>query len=295
MLINKSSIDSVFKGLRTVFMDSVEATERPEILDELCAEVPSNTSINEYPVAHLLGDLEEIVDEVTIMQIGSWLQEVDNPEFGKGFAVKRTHIEDDQVGVYRQSAESLGRRAEQWPAVLAQQAIVDAFSDEWIDGTTIFYGGTDRTWPNGDQQLRNLRSLALTQDNFETLYGAMIQQTGPDGNELGLEPTHLLHGADNQAAAEEVIEAAQVDGTTNTNYEKVELRRVKNLGSRWGLVDADPQKPMVFQDRRAADLERSPEDSERAMIKREYNFVATRRCNVAILAPWLFYMSDGGS
>lgn len=65
---------------------------------------------------------------------------------------------------------------------------------------------------------------ALTADNFNAAYAAMMKFTGDGGRKLGIVPDTLVTGPDNMAVAEALLKAQQnAAGASNTNYNKVQL------------------------------------------------------------------------
>ena len=65
---------------------------------------------------------------------------------------------------------------------------------------------------------------AITADNFNAAYAAMMKFTGDGGRKLGIVPDTLVTGPDNMAAAEALLKAQQnAAGASNTNYNKVQL------------------------------------------------------------------------
>jgi phage major head subunit gpT-like protein len=65
---------------------------------------------------------------------------------------------------------------------------------------------------------------ALTADNFNAAYAAMMKFNGDGGRKLGIVPDTLVTGPDNMAVAEALLKAQQnAAGASNTNYNKVQL------------------------------------------------------------------------
>ncbi|KFX30684.1 Mu-like prophage major head subunit gpT family protein [Ralstonia solanacearum] len=65
---------------------------------------------------------------------------------------------------------------------------------------------------------------ALNAANFNAAYEAMMKFRGDGQRKLGIVPDTLLCGPDNMADAEALLKAAQnANGSSNTNYNKVEL------------------------------------------------------------------------
>ncbi|MCK4373725.1 MAG: Mu-like prophage major head subunit gpT family protein [Candidatus Brocadiae bacterium] len=294
MQITQGNLEAVFTGLKATFAEAVETTENERIL-RMMEIVPSTSGTETYPVATLLGDLEEVLDEVTITNIGTFVQSVPNRTFARIVQVKRNDIADDNIGVYRPGVRQLGRRAALYPLRLAAEVLPAGFTDQWIDGTTIF--SDSHEWVGG-QSWSNRSDVALNAANFEAAVNALEGRVGPDAAPLGLEPDLLVCGLANKAAAEAILEVQYLEGgQSNRNYKKCELLVLSRFGAgeAWFVMDTDPVKPMILQDREGPEFtaKDSPEDDE-AFYRERYAYKGRRRCAVAVLAPWLVQASDGG-
>ncbi len=293
MEITQGNLQSVFTGLKATFAEAVQSTETDQI-KQLMEVVPSTTDTEHYPVATLLGDLEEVLDEVTITNIGRYVKSVPNRTFARIVQVKRNDIADDNIGVYRPGVRQLGRRAALYPLRLAVEALLAGFTDQWIDGQTVF--SDNHTWVGG-QSWSNRSNVALDADNFDAACLALESTLGPDGAALGLVPRMLVCGLQLRATAEELLEIQFLaNGASNRRYKRCDLMVVPRLGSSnaWFVVDHDPVKPMVLQDREGPEFtaKDSPDDDD-AFYRELYAYKARRRCAVAILAPWLVQASAG--
>lgn len=293
MEITQGNLEAVFTGLKAVFSEAVQSADNEQI-NRLMEVVPSTSGSEEYPTATLLGDLEEVLDEVTITSIGTFVQSVPNRTFARIVQVKRDDIADDNIGVYRPGVRQLGRRAALYPLRLAAETLLAGFTDEWIDGTTLF--ATDHEWVGG-RAWPNRSDAALDATNFEAAVSAIEARTGPDGSPLGLEPDLLVCGLANKAAAETILEVQYLEGgQSNRNYKKCALLVLSRFGSSqaWMVMDTDPVKPLVLQDREGPEFtaKDSPDDDE-AFYREQYAYKGRRRCAVAILAPWLIQASLG--
>jgi phage major head subunit gpT-like protein len=294
MEITQGNLEAVFTGLKAVFNEAVQSTEN-EGITRLMEVVPSTSGTEEYPTATLLGDLEEVLDEVTITSIGAFVQSVPNRTFARIVEVKRDDIADDNIGVYRPGVRQLGRRAALYPLRLAAEALLSGFTDQWVDGTTVF--AADHKWVGG-ASWSNRNDVALSAESFEAAVSAIETRTGPDGAPLGLQADLLVCGPANRAAAEDILEVQFLEGgQSNRNYKKRDLLVLSRFGSSaaWMVLDTDPVKPLVLQDREGPEFtaKDSPDDDE-AFYHEKYAYKGRRRCAVAVLAPWLIQVSNGG-
>ncbi len=297
MIVNESTMADVFNGFKATFLEGVRAAEGMGI-DAIAATVPSLGAGESYPVAALLGTMEEVVDEVTIAAIGAWLQSVTNLTFGLAVRVKRNSIEDDNMGIYREAIMDLGRQAALHPKKLAGQAFVSGFADTWVDGQTVFADA--HTWPAAEPEAatwNNLEALALTAGNLDTAILNLETRNGPNGERMGLEATHLVCGATMKTAGQDITELEfGTGGASNRRYKLVDLMVLPEItGNQWAVLAAGRVKPLVVQDRSGPELTGATDDSDtRVMLEENFYFKGRRRCNVAILAPWLIQASTGG-
>jgi len=98
-------------------------------------------------------------------------------------------------------------------------------SDHVFMKNEYLYGASGR-WAAGYGfwQMAHMSKAALTGDNFDAAYEAMMGVKGDGGRELGMMPTHIMVGRSNRSSANKVIKAMLGDGgATNTNYDEVKV------------------------------------------------------------------------
>jgi phage major head subunit gpT-like protein len=293
MILNASTLADVFTGLKTIFVEAVQSTETSQI-ERLMEVVPSQAGSEIYPVSTLLGDLEEVLDEVTMTNLGVWLQTVPNRTYARIVQVRRDDIADDNIGVYRPGVRQLARRAALYPLRLAAEVLLSGFTDLWVDGTTVF--STNHQWTGGPAW-SNRTAAALDADAFDSAVSAIEQRVGSDGGPLGLKADLLVCGPTNRAAAEEILEVEYTTGgRSNRHYKKCDLLVLSRFGASptWFVMDTDPLKPMVLQDREGPEFtaKEDPGDDD-AFYRELYAYKGRRRCAAAIVAPWLVQASTG--
>jgi len=293
MQITQGSLSSVFTGLQAKFLAALDAAENPDI-ERLMDSVPSTTGSENYPTGALLGDLEEVLDEVTITGIGAFVQNVANRTFARAIEVRRDDIADDNIGVYGVPVQQLARRAAAYPLRLASDVLLSGFSDTWIDDTTVY--SATHEWVGGTAW-SNLQTTALDADALDEAILALETRTGPGGEPLALSANLLICSPAVRSAAETLLELLQsAAGASNRQYKKADLLVMGRWGSstRWLLMDIDPIRPLVLQDREGPEFTAQDNETDDAAFLREvYRYKARRRCAVAILAPWLIQASNG--
>ncbi|WP_282094322.1 Mu-like prophage major head subunit gpT family protein [Epibacterium ulvae] len=102
----------------------------------------------------------------------------------------------------------------------------DAKQSDHVFMNNEYLYGADAYWAAGYGfwQMAHMSKAALTGDNFDAAYEAMMGVKGDGGRELGMMPTHIMVGRSNRSSANKVIKAMLGDGgATNTNYDEVKV------------------------------------------------------------------------
>ena len=138
----------------------------------------------------------------------------------------------------------------------------------------------------------------MSSANGDTAIQALEQRTGPDGQPMELTAQMLVCGPAQRPTAEGILEVEYLaNGASNRQFKKLDLLVLSRLGtsSAWFVMDADPVKPLVLQDREGPEFtaKEDPADDE-AFYRERYAYKGRRRCAVAVLAPWLIQASNGG-
>jgi len=294
MNVDQGNLSAVFTGLKATFTDALSKLE-PAPLDVLMAAVPSVTGTEIYPVAALLGDLELVLDEVTITNIGRFIQSVPNQTFARIVQILRNDIADDNIGLYTPAVRSLAQRAGQYHIRLLSAALLAGFAQVWLpDGQTVF--SNTHAWPGGVAWDNLQAATTLTAPNFDAACLALETRAAPDGAPLGLTTTHLIVGPANRAAGEGIVNTMMILGSNNIYYQRAQLLVVPRFGqsTAWFVADAGSTKPMLLQNRDAAEFTAQDRvDDDQAFYREYYAYKARRRCAVAILAPWLIQANAG--
>lgn len=83
--------------------------------------------------------------------------------------------------------------------------------DEYLYGTDARVAAGFGFW-----QMAFASKAALTADNLKAAYEAMTSFKDDEGRPLGIKPTHIIVGSTNTFEAREILLAEQINGTTNT-------------------------------------------------------------------------------
>ena len=103
-------------------------------------------------------------------------------------------------------------------------------SDHVFNRDEFVYGSDARVSAGyGFWQMAFGSEAELTVANLRAAYTAMTQFKADNGTPLGIKPTHLVVGATNYFAARDILEREQIDGSTNTNRNLVQIMQAPKL------------------------------------------------------------------
>src|SRR5688572_11386172 len=115
---------------------------------------------------------------------------LENEPFETTVGVKRRDIRDDQLGVYGNLFQEMGRVGRLLPSQQLKIVLQTGITNLGFDNVAMFSNAHPLN-PAGNQS-NNFTTTALTGPNFATVRAAMASYTGEDGEPLGVEPNLLI-------------------------------------------------------------------------------------------------------
>ena len=296
MEITTGSMAALFTDYKAIFLNSVENAPVPAV-EPLVQKVTSSTLSSHYPIAGLLGDLEEFEDETAYTNIWEYMQEIVNKLYSRAVGIPIVNIEDNDLGMYPGIIANLGRLAATffYRDVVYQFVSSDGtalggqaggFQTNWVDAVPMFSNA--HVWTGG-AAWDNLDFLPLTATNYATVKANLRARVNPAGRVMDLVPNLLICGPTNELAARMILNRALIGGgNTNINESDVGilvLNQITDLS--WFLVALGGGKPIVWQERRAPQFTAQDRpDDDSAFNREEYRYKVTTRGGLGIIAPW---------
>ncbi len=300
MDITQGNLVRLFTGFKALLLAAVKEAKLPEDVVDFVVEVPSSKSKEEYPTGALLGDLEELLDQYTTLDLGKFVQEIPNRFFGRILRVPRGNIEDEDMGVYNLAMQRFGRLAATHPYRRLPQLFINGFATPWgPDGANVF--SANHQWPGG-AGWSNITNGPLNVVNYRAARLKLRTRPGPDGQALELRPTHLICGPSNETVAKAILRAENsAPGVTNPDRDEAVKIVVWGAltgasANYWFLVDTSDEKPIIVQNRDAPALTAKTDPSDANVFYQEiYEFKTARRYGRAIVLPHLIEASQWGA
>ena len=135
-LVNAATLTALNTAIKQTFQNGLDSVE-PEYT-QIATVVPSSTASNTYDWLGELPEMREWIGERVLKDIRTHAYTVANKLYESTIAVKRTDIEDDNLGTLTPLAQAHGRRASQHPDKLVFAALKDGQSQMCYDGQNFF-------------------------------------------------------------------------------------------------------------------------------------------------------------
>lgn len=266
----------------------------------LCAIAQSNGADEQYGWLGSMPGMREWLGERQFNTLRAANFTLTNKEWESSVAVLKNDIDDDRLGMYEATMESLGVEAEHHPDELLLSLITAGESTPCFDGQ--YYFDTDHSWGDSGAQSNDLTATAATgttptEDEFRTAYHAARKAMIGFKNDQGktfVRPTVrplpsllLAVPPDLEEVANKAINKQLVSsGETNIVLDKPTIVTLSGLtdATKFYLFNTgSPMRPFVFQRRRAIARQMKGMDDREF---RDVKFMTDARYNMGYLAWW---------
>lgn len=106
--------------------------------NEVATEVPSTTAENDYSWLADWPGMKRWIGDRKIKELAAYGYTLKNEPFESTIAVKREHIEDDNIGLYSTRSNAMGRAAAAWPDEIVWELLPLGLSTLCYDGQNYF-------------------------------------------------------------------------------------------------------------------------------------------------------------
>ena len=136
MLITSATLNALRTGFATQFQNNFD--NAPSVLSQIATVVPSTTKSNTYGWLGQWPGMREWVGDRVLKDISEHAYAITNKDWESSVGVKRTDIEDDQLGVYMPLMAEMGRAAAVYPDEHAFALLKAGDSTLCYDGQNFF-------------------------------------------------------------------------------------------------------------------------------------------------------------
>ena len=135
-ILSTALIQALFVGFRREFQQAL--TDTPTHWQQIASEVPSTTKSNTYGWLGQFPKYREWIGARVLKDIAAHGYSIVNKDWETSVGVKRTDIEDDQVGVYSPLFQEMGRAAKSQPDELVFPLLKVGHTTLCFDGQNYF-------------------------------------------------------------------------------------------------------------------------------------------------------------
>lgn len=136
MLVNSANLRSLYTSFSAAYQGAF--TGVAPLYNRVATTVPSTTAENEYGWLKDMPGFREWIGDRNIQSLANDGYRIRNRDFEQTVAVKRNHIEDDNLGIYSTMFSSLGQSAAEFPDTLVWQFLNAGFTTDCYDGQFFF-------------------------------------------------------------------------------------------------------------------------------------------------------------
>jgi phage major head subunit gpT-like protein len=300
--LTPANMQIFFTGLSATFGQAYQGA--PSFWNRIAFLKPSATEIEKDGWMAKIPVLREWVGPRQIQNVAARSYTLENKLWELTLSVDKFKLQDDSYGIYAPMISMMGQQAAKWPDYMLVDKL-RANSELLYDGKAFF--ASDHP-VNVDDPLNtgvydNDFGLALSPDNFASVYTSMATFQGEDGKPLGITPNLLVVPPQLKLTAMNLLNGTfiapqlvggntQVGANANVLQGWAELLVVPELAvdpTTWYLFDTSKAiKPMFFQQRQAPILvpRVDPTDPE-VFDKHQFVYGVEARGNVGYTLPFL--------
>ncbi|MBO3280984.1 Mu-like prophage major head subunit gpT family protein [Intestinimonas butyriciproducens] len=292
MIITGPNLRGIYVGYNTIFNKAF--AQYTPLYQEIAMETPSTTDAETYAwLGDIPGMREWIGDREVQNLIGSDYT-IKNKTWELTFGIPREAVEDDKIGLYNPSVESMGQEAATHPDELVFRLLKDGFSALCYDGKPFF----SDAHPVGGKNVSNLGHAELTMDAYAAARVAIMSLTNSKGRPLNLIPDRLVVPPALESKARDILVADYINGTKNTmqgTAKPLVAPWLAGADKAWYLLCTNrPIKPLIHQTRKPAKfVSKTSETDDNVFFSKTFLYGVDSRENVGFGFWQMAYGSDG--
>lgn len=292
MIVNQANLHGLTVGYSTAFNRSFDITQSN--YQNVATVVPSSTGEQDYKWLGQMPGMREWIGEREIQALAAYDYLIKNKKFEMTLGVPREDIEDDKYGVYTAYFSNMGEAAALHPDELVFGAMMNGFSEKCYDGLSFF----NEAHKAGGETYSNRSNEKLSRESYMKARSAIMSIRGDKGKSLKLIPDLLVVSPAEEEMARLILEADQIDGTTNVLKGTAKILVEPALAEHphyWFLLCTSRfLKPFIYQLRKKIKFVSLTKDTdENVFMRDEYLYGADGRSNAGYGFWQMAYGSTG--
>lgn len=294
MIINSQNLRGIYTGFKTIFAKAFDETK--PMYDKVATVVNSETSEESYKWLGSFPKMKKWIGERQIQNLAAHDYTIKNESYEATVAVPKEDIEDDKIGIYNPMVQELGQSAAWHPDEIVFGLLGKGFENKCYDGEAFF----SENHPVGKKKVSNKGTAKLSPESYAAARTAIMSFKDEEGKPLKLIPDLLVVPPALEGEAKKILEADQINGTTNVLKGTAQVLVVPELATNdnaWYLLcTSRPLKPIIFQLRKKPQfVALTSETDSNVFMNKEYVYGVDDRCNGGYGFWQMAYGSDGSA
>ena len=278
MIVNQANLHGLAVSYSTAYNKSFEATQSS--YEKVATVVPSVTGEQDYKWLGQMPQMKEWIGEREIQSLAAYDYLIKNKKFEMTIGVPRDDIEDDKYGVYTPLFSNMGEAAALHPDELVYGALMNGFTEKCYDSKPFF----SKDHKLGDKIYSNYSDEKLSRESYKKARASIMSIKGDKGKSLKLVPNLLVVSPAMEEVARLILEADQINGTTNVLKGTAEIHVETSLAEHpdyWFLMCTNRfLKPLIYQLRKEIKFTSLTKDTdENVFMLGEFLYGADGRSN----------------
>lgn len=270
MIVNQQNLHGLNVAYSTAYNKAFQG--RKTQYERIATVVPSTTASTDYKWLGQMPQMREWIGAREIQSLSAYNYSIKNKKFEMTVAVPRDDIEDDTYGVYAPMFANMGEAAAEHPDGLVFDALKAGFKEKCYDGKP-FFAQDHASGKDGKQTVSNMTTEKLSTDAYVEARAAMMGLLGDQGKSLNIVPNLLVVSPANEKMGRLILEADQIEGTTNVLKGTAELLVVTELADQpdyWFLLATQKAlKPIIYQKRKPIKLTSKTNDNDDTVFMKD--------------------------
>lgn len=298
ILVNASTINTIFTGLKTIFNNSLKA--KPGNWQATAMEVPSSGASEDYAWLSRFPAMRKWVGEKFVKSLEAGKYTKVNEDYETTIAVNRNDIEDDRLGIYNTQAQMAGDSAGELNDIIVDELKNNAFVNTGLDGQYFYDTDHEVKGASVSNKLTAVLSSATpaaAEASFGAAMTAIMEFTDDEGMPLRLIPDTLEVPPALFSVANKLLTSDKLDDNSPNPYKgtaKLIVNPALTSRTAWFLhVTTKPIKPFIVQMRkRPTFVSQTSAENDDVFMKKEFKFGAEARAT-GVYGFW--QLSVGGT
>lgn len=292
MIVNQANLHGLTVGYSTAFNRSFDSVQSN--YQNVATVVSSSTGEQDYKWLGQMPGMREWIGEREIQALAAYDYLIKNKKFEMTIGVPLEDIEDDKYGVYTPLFSNMGEAAALHPDDLIFGAMMSGFDAKCYDGLSFFH----TAHKVGNVTYSNRSNKKLSRESYMEARSSIMSIRGDKGKSLKLLPDLLVVSPAEEEKARLILEADQIDGTTNVLKGTAKLLVEPSLAANphyWFLLCTNRfLKPFIYQLRKKIKFVSLTKDTdENVFLRDEYLYGADGRSNAGYGFWQMAYGSTG--